>query len=71
MLTPDSRFDKYLKGYQSALNADEAAGLKLFVEKGCAVCHNGINLGEGAISHSVWSKNRVRIFCLQRIKAVL
>jgi len=47
LLTPDSRFDKYLKGDQSALNADETAGLKLFVEKGCAGCHNGVNLGGG------------------------
>ncbi|MBI2486753.1 MAG: cytochrome-c peroxidase [Deltaproteobacteria bacterium] len=45
LLTPNSRFDKYLKGDVSALNAEEKEGLKLFMEKGCAGCHNGVNIG--------------------------
>lgn len=45
LLTPDSRFDQYLKGDQSALNDEEKEGLNLFMEKGCAACHNGVNLG--------------------------
>jgi len=45
LLTPDSRFDKYLKGDTNALNAEEKEGLRLFMEKGCAGCHNGINVG--------------------------
>ena len=45
LLTPGSRFDKYLKGDQGALNERETQGLALFVDKGCAGCHNGINLG--------------------------
>ncbi len=48
LLTPNSRFDKFLKGDASALNEDEKEGLKLFVEKGCSSCHNGINVGGGA-----------------------
>lgn len=47
LLTPNSRFDQYLKGDQDALDANEVAGLKLFVDKGCAGCHNGVNLGGG------------------------
>lgn len=45
LLTPNSRFDRYLKGDQQALSAAEKEGLKLFIDKGCASCHNGVNLG--------------------------
>lgn len=45
LLTPNSRFDQYLKGDQNALNPTEIEGLKLFIDKGCAGCHNGVNLG--------------------------
>lgn len=45
LLTPHSRFDKYLTGQASALNATEKRGLELFVTKGCSNCHSGVNLG--------------------------
>jgi cytochrome c peroxidase len=45
LITPDSRFDKYLRGGDKALKADEKEGLKLFMDKGCAACHSGINMG--------------------------
>lgn len=48
LLTPDSPFDKFLKGASDALSAEEQEGLKLFMEKGCASCHNGVNLGGNA-----------------------
>lgn len=44
LITP-SRFDKFLQGDNKALNAEEQAGLKLFIDKGCTACHNGVNLG--------------------------
>ena len=47
LITPNAPFDKYLRGNASALNAEEKSGLKLFMEKGCAACHNGINVGGG------------------------
>lgn len=43
--TPDSPFDRYLKGKKNALNAKQTAGLKLFMDKGCVACHGGVNLG--------------------------
>ena len=46
LLTP-SPFDDYLNGKESALNASQKAGLKLFVETGCATCHNGVGIGGG------------------------
>ena len=45
LITPDSRFDRYLLGDASALDAKEKKGLKLFIDKGCATCHNGVNIG--------------------------
>jgi cytochrome c peroxidase len=45
LVTPDSRFDRFLKGDAKALDAKERAGLKLFMTKGCGACHGGINMG--------------------------
>jgi len=48
LITPRSRFDHYLNGDADSLSADEKTGLQLFITKGCAACHNGINIGGGA-----------------------
>jgi cytochrome c peroxidase len=45
LVTPNSKFDKYLKGDQAALAAAEKHGYDVFVEKGCATCHVGELLG--------------------------
>lgn len=45
LLTPDGTFDRYLKGDGEALSAREKSGLQLFIAKGCAACHNGLNVG--------------------------
>ena len=45
LVTPNSRFDKWLKGDQKALSKDELEGYKLFRDSGCVACHNGPNLG--------------------------
>ena len=45
LLTPDSLFDRYLEGNKDALNQTQTEGLKLFMDKGCATCHGGINMG--------------------------
>jgi len=45
LITPDSRFDKFLKGDAKALNQQEQLGLQAFIDKGCADCHGGINMG--------------------------
>lgn len=45
LLTPNSRFDKYLKGDQTAMNAEEVAGYDLFKKYNCATCHVGENMG--------------------------
>lgn len=45
MVRSDSRFNAYLNGDESALNAQEQRGWSRFQEVGCSSCHNGINLG--------------------------
>ncbi len=45
LLTPGAPFDLYLKGSDNALTAAQKEGLKLFMDKGCARCHGGINMG--------------------------
>lgn len=41
LVTPNSRFDQWLKGDDDALTEDELAGYQLFKNSGCTVCHNG------------------------------
>lgn len=45
LLTPDSRFDQFLRGDDAALTADEKAGYLRFKTYGCASCHQGTNAG--------------------------
>ncbi|PKO39886.1 MAG: cytochrome C biogenesis protein CcsA [Betaproteobacteria bacterium HGW-Betaproteobacteria-6] len=45
LVTPNSRFDKYLKGDKKAITKDELAGYKLFKDTGCVACHNGPAVG--------------------------
>jgi len=45
LITPDSRFDRYLRGDHSAMNEEELAGLHLFKKIGCTSCHQGVNIG--------------------------
>lgn len=44
LLSP-SRFDAYLAGEKNALSSIEQNGLRLFIQSGCAGCHNGPGLG--------------------------
>ncbi|MBB2202105.1 c-type cytochrome [Gluconacetobacter tumulisoli] len=45
LITPDSRFDQYLKGDDTALNDRERNGYALFKDVGCSGCHTGVALG--------------------------
>jgi cytochrome c peroxidase len=45
LVTPDSRFDRYLAGDETALNASEQRGYELFKANRCATCHVGELLG--------------------------
>jgi cytochrome c peroxidase len=45
LITPDSRFDQYLRGDKDALTADEKHGYEIFKSYGCISCHQGLNIG--------------------------
>lgn len=44
LITPNSKFDKYLRG-EVNLSKNEKDGYKLFKDYGCISCHNGVNIG--------------------------
>jgi cytochrome c peroxidase len=45
LLTPGSRFDRWLGGDPAALSAEEQDGYELFKSIGCVSCHQGVNVG--------------------------
>ncbi len=45
LITPGAPFDRYLQGDASALSEQQKQGLAVFIDQGCAGCHNGINVG--------------------------
>ena len=45
LVTPNARFDKYLRGDKNAINADELKGYELFKKYGCVACHQGVAVG--------------------------
>jgi cytochrome c peroxidase len=45
LVTPGSRFDRYLEGDEAALKEDEIRGYQLFKSYGCIACHQGVNVG--------------------------
>lgn len=45
LITPNARFDRYLRGDKNALDKTELAGYELFKNLGCISCHQGRNVG--------------------------
>jgi cytochrome c peroxidase len=45
LVTPGSRFDRWLQGDAGALSAEEQRGYQLFKSLGCISCHQGVNVG--------------------------
>ena len=45
LITPNSRFDQYLRGDESAINEQERQGYELFKSYGCISCHQGMAVG--------------------------
>lgn len=59
LLTP-APFDEFLKGSADALSESQQAGLRLFLEIGCADCHSGKllggeNLEKFGVHHEYWT----------------
>jgi cytochrome c peroxidase len=45
LVTPGSRFDRWLMGDNEAITPDELSGYQLFKSFGCITCHQGANIG--------------------------
>ncbi|MBT9614372.1 MAG: cytochrome B6 [Burkholderiales bacterium] len=45
LITPNARFDRYLRGDKNAITREEEEGYYLFKSYGCASCHQGANVG--------------------------
>ena len=45
LVTPGSRFDRWLDGDAAAIAPEELAGYQLFKSLGCISCHQGVNVG--------------------------
>jgi cytochrome c peroxidase len=45
LITPNSRFDRFLRGDDQALTEEEKDGYRKFKSYGCITCHQGVNVG--------------------------
>ncbi|MBE9012607.1 cytochrome B6 [Pseudanabaenaceae cyanobacterium LEGE 13415] len=45
LITPNSRFDQFLRGNYTALTVEEKEGYRWFKSYGCVGCHQGMNVG--------------------------
>ena len=45
LITPDSNFDRFLRGDAAVLSPHALRGWHLFHDLGCIACHQGVNLG--------------------------
>ena len=50
LITPNSRFDDYLRGNKDALNEKEKEGYRLFKAYGCTSCHQGVTVGANMVA---------------------
>ena len=60
LITPNSPFDRYLNGDESALTEDQKEGMVLFVKTGCIACHNGPVLSDGNYYKFQWNNDQGR-----------
>jgi len=45
LVTPGSRFDRWLAGEADAITPEELSGYRIFKSLGCISCHQGVNVG--------------------------
>ncbi|MCV6637374.1 cytochrome-c peroxidase [Candidatus Albibeggiatoa sp. nov. NOAA] len=51
LYTPNSRFDRYLRGDDAVLTEKEKLGYQRFKAYGCISCHQGMNIGGNMFQH--------------------
>jgi cytochrome c peroxidase len=45
LITPNSRFDRFLRGDKNAITKSEMEGYRKFKSYGCVTCHEGVDVG--------------------------
>ncbi|MEJ2452716.1 MAG: cytochrome-c peroxidase [Candidatus Thiodiazotropha sp.] len=43
LITPNSPYDRYVRGEKTAMTAQQIRGMQIFAEAGCTACHSGAN----------------------------
>jgi cytochrome c peroxidase len=76
LLTPGSRFDRWLGGDDAALTPTELEGYQTFKAFGCSSCHQGVNIGANLTARQgifrplvVRGPSRVRVPSLRNVAA--
>lgn len=49
LITPDSAYDRFIRGDMSALNDQQLRGMALFESMGCVTCHTGPNFSDASL----------------------
>jgi len=49
LITPDSPYDRFVKGDRSALTDSQIRGMALFETTGCVICHSGPNFSGASV----------------------
>lgn len=67
LVTPNARFDQWLRGNRKALTQDELSGYLLFKHSGCTACHYGAALGGRSFERmGLLEPYRSRVYALGR-----
>jgi cytochrome c peroxidase len=51
LITPNSPFDQFLRGDETAMSDEAIEGYYFFTEYGCVSCHQGVNIGGNMFQH--------------------
>jgi len=49
LITPDTPYDRFVRGDPTALDARQLRGMALFASSGCVLCHSGPNFSEASL----------------------
>jgi cytochrome c peroxidase len=62
LVTPDSAYDRFVRGDAEALTAQQIRGMALFEEVGCATCHSGPNFSSASLLSPDRGAGAMRLF---------
>lgn len=62
LITPNSPYDKYVKGDKKALSVQQARGMETFARTGCGACHSGAAFSGPALPNGMPFLNKFPTF---------